>query len=378
VKKQQSNNKINQNKGVDRRGFIAKSILGGASIPFFSIGNVAALPTSTKKAVTVSKRKLGSLEVSAIGLGCMSMTSGHYNPPRSNSQMIPVLRGAFDRGVTFFDTAEYYGPFTNEALVGEALAPIRNEVVIGSKFGFQFKNGKPTGNRSSRPEDLRKALEGMLTRLKTDRIDLLYLHRTDPQVPIEEVAGTMGEFIKEGKALHYGLSEVSPETLRRAHAVQKVTALQSEYSLLERSMENKVLATCEELGIGFVPWGPVSRGFFGDKFNEFSRFSETSRFAAVPYYSPEAIENNLALLDLTRDWAVRKETTPAQIALAWLLAQKPWIVPIPGTTKLPHLSENLGAITIQFTKTELEEFRKAFSSINLIGMRNPEEIFTDK
>lgn len=307
----------------------------------------------------------------------MSMTSGSYNPPRPKEEMIPVIRGAVDRGVTFFDTAEVYGPFTNEELVGEALAPVRDQVVIASKFGFEFENGQRAG-RNSRPEHIREAVDGMLRRLRTDRIDLLYLHRVDPEVPIEDVAGTVGELIEEGKALHFGLSEASPETIRRAHAVQPVTALQTEYSLVQRFPENEILDTCEELGIGFVPWGPVCRGFLGDKFNEYSRFSEESRHASVPYFTPEALRMNMELLDLVRDWGRRKGATPAQLSLAWLLAQKPWIVPIPGTTKLHHLEEDLGALDVTFSPEELREFRQAFSKIELVGVRPPESARTDQ
>jgi aryl-alcohol dehydrogenase-like predicted oxidoreductase len=320
---------------------------------------------------------LGTLEVSSIGLGCMSMTSGNYNPPRPKDEMIPVIRGAVDLGVTFFDTAEVYGPFTNEELVGEALAPVRDQVVIASKFGFDFESGRRAG-RNSRPEHVREAVEGMLRRLQTDRIDLLYLHRVDPEVPIEDVAGTVSELIEEGKALHFGLSETSPETIRRAHAVQPVTALQTEYSLVQRFSEAEVLATCEELGIGFVPWGPVCRGFLGDKFNEYSRFAEESRHASVPYFTPEALQANMALLDLVRDWGRRKGATPAQLSLAWLLTQKPWIVPIPGTTKLHHLEEDLGASDVTFSSEELREFREAFSEIELQGVRSPESALTDR
>jgi aryl-alcohol dehydrogenase-like predicted oxidoreductase len=367
--------------GINRRNFLAKSILAGVGLSSVSSAWAATKPNTSKggnsSAATINeKRKLGSLEVSPIGLGCMSMTSGSYNPPRSKEEMIPVIRGAVDLGVTFFDTAEVYGPFTNEELVGEALAPVRNQVVIASKFGFNFTNGERSG-RNSRPEYIRQAVEGMLKRLQTDRIDLLYLHRLDPNVPIEDVAGTVSELIKEGKALHFGLSEVSPANIRRAHAVQPVTALQSEYSLVQRALENEVLDTCEELGIGFVPWGPVCRGFLGDKFDEYSRFSEESRLSEVPYFTPEALRVNMDLLDLVRDFGRRIGATPAQVSLAWLLAQKPFIVPIPGTTKLHHMKENLGALDIQFSPDELRQFRNAFSKIELVGVRPPESALTD-
>lgn len=322
-------------------------------------------------------RMLGDLEVSAIGLGCMSMTSGSYNPPRTAEQMIPVIRGAYEKGVTFFDTAEVYGPFTDELIVGEALQPIRDKVVIGSKFGFSFEEGR-RGGRNSKPEHIKNAVEGMLKRLRTDRIDLLYLHRLDPEVPVEDVAGTVKELIKEGKALHFGLSEVSPETMRRAHKEHKVAALQTQYSILERFPENQILDTCEELGIGFVPWGPVNRGFLGDKFNEYSRFSEDSRFYSVSTFSPEAMKKNMELLFLVREWARRKDATPAQISLAWVMAQKPFIVPIPGTTKLHHMSENLGALNVTFTKEELEEFDKSLAKLDLVRARTMESALQDQ
>ena len=367
---------------LGRRGFLSKSALLGAGMaaaPFaFANENSASKEHPTKKpTVKEGKRMLGSLEVSSIGLGCMSMKSGSYNPPRDKKDMIPVIRGAVDLGVTFFDTAEVYGPFTDEELVGEALVPVRNEVVIASKFGFDFSNGERAG-RNSRPEHIRKAVEGMLKRLRTDRIDLLYLHRLDPNVPVEEVAGVVKELIQEGKALHFGLSEVSPATIRKAHAEQTVSALQSEYSLIQRALENEVIDTCGELGIGIVPWGPVCRGFLGDKFNEYSRFSDDSRFAAVPYFTPEAIKAHMEVLRLVREWGRKKDATPAQISLAWVMAQKPYIVPIPGTTKLHHVKENQGALSISFTDAELKEFREALEKIPLVGVRDPETALIDQ
>ncbi len=377
-----ANNTNNLKRGINRRDFTARSVLGIAGLAIGS--NVQAQapaknlqPSALTAKQDSEKRKLGSLQVSPLGLGCMSMTSGSYNPPRSKEEMIPVIRGAVDLGVTFFDTAEVYGPFTNEELVGEALKPVREEVVIASKFGFDLGNGERNG-RNSKPEHIRQAVEGMLKRLQTDRIDLLYLHRLDPNVPVEEVAGTVKELIKEGKARHFGLSEVAPATIRRAHAEQPVSALQSEYSLVQRALEHEVLDTCEELGIGFVPWGPVCRGFLGDKFNEYSRFSEDSRFSSVPYFTPEAIQAHMELLVLVRQWAMRKQATPAQISLAWLLAQKPWIVPIPGTTKLHHIKENMGACAITFSDEELKEFRQAFEKIALVGVRPAESALVDQ
>lgn len=364
-----------------RRDFISKSALLGAGMAatpmVFAHGTTSGKTKSVDVTTAPKKRMLGTLEVSPIGLGCMSMKSGSYNPPRDKNDMIPVIRGAVDMGVTFFDTAEVYGPFTDEELVGEALAPVRDQVVIASKFGFDFSNGNRAG-RNSRPEHIRAAVEGMLKRLRTDRIDLLYLHRLDPEVPVEDVAGTVKELIQEGKALHFGLSEVSPKTIRKANAEQKVAALQSEYSLIQRALENEVIDTCGELGIGFVPWGPVCRGFLGDKFNEYSRFSDDSRFAAVPYFTPEAIKAHMEVLVLVREWARKKNVTPAQISLAWLLAQKPYIVPIPGTTKLHHVKENMGAMDISFTNGELKEFRASLEKISLVGVRQPESALIDQ
>lgn len=386
MKKEKDTRKPDTNK-TSRRDFLEKTAMAGAGLTLASLawGNTKAQSkgnsetgSATGKLNAINEtRMLGDLEVSPIGLGCMSMSSGSYNPPRSKVEMIPVIRGAVDRGVTFFDTAEYYGPFTNEELVGEALAPVRDEVVIATKFGFQFENGQPTG-RNSKPEHIREIVDNMLQRLQTDRIDLLYCHRLDPEVPIEDVAGAVSDLIDEGKALHFGLSEMAPETIRRAHAVQPVSALQTQYSLLERFPENEILETCEELEIGFVPWGPVARGFFGDKFNEYSRFSDDSRHDSVGYYQPEALEVNMVLLNLIREWGVRKGATPVQISLAWLLAQKPFIVPIPGTTKLHHLEEDLGALNVEFTAEELQEFREDFEEIELAGIRPFESALTDQ
>ncbi|MAU70656.1 MAG: aldo/keto reductase [Pseudozobellia sp.] len=368
------------NKGISRRKFASRSALGLAGLTVSSTLSAVAQNTKTMMSGTrtnTTNRMLGDLEVSGIGLGCMSMKSGSYNPPRDNSEMIPVIRGAVDLGVTFFDTAEVYGPFTDEELVGEALQPVRDQVVIASKFGFNLTSGSRSG-RNSKPANIKTAVEGMLKRLRTDRIDLLYLHRVDPEVPVEDVAGTVKELIKEGKALHFGLSEVAPDTIRRAHSEQKVAAVQSEYSMIERVLENQVIDTCGELGIGFVPWGVVNRGFLGDKFNEYSRFSDDSRFSSVPYFTPEAIKAHMPVLTLVREWARKKDATPAQIALAWVMEQKPYIVPIPGTTKLHHMKENMGALNIQFTAQELQEFRTELEKIPLIGIRAPETVLTDR
>jgi len=372
-----------ENDNFNRRKFLASGIMATsalalAQLSFAQSSNSAG--TDLNKGTSNSSlptRKLGALKVTGIGLGCMSMSSNSYNPPRPKADMVKLIRSAYDRGVTFFDTAEVYGAYTNEEYVGEALKPIRDKVVIGTKFGFRIdKDGKST-DRDARPASIRKAVEGSLKRLQTDYIDLLYLHRVDPNVPIEDVAGTVKDLISEGKVLHFGLSEASLDNIRKAHAVHPVAALQNEYSIMERVHEYKTLDLCEELGIGFVPWCPVVRGFMGDKFNEYTRFSENSRFAPVPYFSPEAIDNNMALLDLVREWADRKDATPIQISLAWLLAQKPFIVPIPGTTKLHHLKEDLGAFNVTFTAEELNEFRPAIEKIKLIGFRNPDSVFKD-
>lgn len=386
MKKEKESSNTEMNK-TSRRDFLRKTAGAGAGLTLASLAwtssraNASGVSGRDSKKSRIQSdgetRMLGDLEVSPIGLGCMSMKSGSYNPPRANEEMIPVIRGAVDLGVTFFDTAEVYGPFTDEELVGEALAPVRDDVVIASKFGFDLGNGG-RGGRNSRPEHIRQAVEGMLQRLQTDRIDLLYCHRLDPNVPIEDIAGTVRDLIDEGKALHFGLSEMAPDTIRRAHAVQPVAALQTQYSLLERFPENQILDTCEELGIGFVPWGPVARGFFGDKFNEYSRFSENARLSSVDAFSPANLEQNMALLNLIREWGVRKDATPAQVSLAWLLAQKPFIVPIPGTTKLHHLKEDLGALDVEFTDEELQEFRQDFEAIGLAGVRSYESALVDQ
>ena len=322
----------------------------------------------------MQKRKLGNsgLEVSAIGLGCMGMTFS-YKPFPEKKDMVTLMRKAVEQGVTFFDTAEVYGPFDNEELVGEALAPFRNEVIIATKFGFNIEDGKMNGV-NSRPEQIKKAVEGSLKRLHTDVIDLLYQHRVDPNVPIEDVAGAVKELIKEGKVKHFGLSEAGANTIRRAHAVQPVTALQSEYSLWTRNPESEILPTLEELGIGFVPFSPLGKGFLTGKMKENVSFDSSDFRSTLPRFTPEALKANQALVDLLDKVATQKNATPAQVALAWLLAQKPWIVPIPGTTKLHRLEENNGAVSIQLSAEELGEIEKAASEITVIGARYPEHI----
>ena len=327
------------------------------------------------------KRKLGrsGLDVSAMGLGCMGM-SFSYGPPADKQEMISLLRTAVERGVTFFDTAEVYGPFTNEELVGEALSPLRDRLVIATKFGFDLgtksdprgMQGSPALN--SRPEHIRQVAEASLKRLRIDAIDLFYQHRVDPDVPIEDVAGAVKDLIREGKVKHFGLSEAGVQTIRRAHAVQPVTALQSEYSLWWRRPEEEVLPTLEELGIGFVPYSPLGKGFLTGKINESTTFDSTDFRTTLPRFTPEARKANQALVDLLGKIAVRKNSTPAQIALAWLLAQKPWIVPIPGTTKLHRLDENLGAVSLELTSNDLREIGGAAANIKVQGARYPDKL----
>ena len=320
-------------------------------------------------------RKLGktNLEVSAIGLGCMGMSSG-YGPPKDKQEMISLIRSAVERGVTFFDTAEGYGPFTNEELVGEALAPMRERVVIATKFGFKFgPKGEQIG-LDSRPDHIKEVAEASLKRLRTDVIDLFYQHRVDPNVPIEDVAGAVKNLIQEGKVKHFGLSEPGVQTIRRAHAVQPLTTIQNEYSLWWRKSEEEVLPALEELGIGFVPFSPLGRGFLTGKMNENTTFHSSDLRATLPRFTPEARKANQALVDLLGEIAQRKKATPAQIALAWLLAQKPWIVPIPGTTKLYRLEENIGATSMELTSDDLREIEDAASNIKVQGARYPEKL----
>src|SRR5438094_2155871 len=324
----------------------------------------------------MKKRKLGktNLEVSAIGLGCMGMSFG-YGPPKDKQEMISLLRAAVERGVTFFDTAEAYGPFANEELVGEALAPFRKQVVIATKFGFKLDpNGGPPVGMDSRPAHIKEVAEASLKRLRTDVIDLFYQHRVDPNVPIEEVAGTVRELIQQGKIRHFGLSEAGAQTIRRAHAVEPVTAVQSEYSLWWREPEAEVFPTLEELGIGFVPYSPLGRGFLTGKMNEDTTFDSSDFRNMLPRFTPEARKANQALVELLGEIARRKKATPAQIALAWLLAQEPWIVPIPGTTKLKRFEENIGAAAIELTQDDLREIENAASKITVQGARYPEHI----
>ena len=321
----------------------------------------------------MKKRKLGksNLEVSAIGFGCMGLNYA-YSSTLDKQGAIALVRSAVERGVTFFDTAEVYGPFTNEELVGEALVSLRKHVVIATKFGIKNKDGKQI--QDSRPEEIKKSVEGSLKRLKTDYIDLYYQHRVDPNIPIEEVAGTIKELIKEGKIKHWGLSEAGVKTIRRAHAVQPVTAVESEYSLWWRRPEEELLPTLEELGIGFVPFSPLGKGFLTGKIGKESKFSSSDFRSIVPRFTPEALEANQALVDLLKNVAEQKRATPAQIALAWILAQKPWIVPIPGTTKLNRLEENIGSASVTLTSGELTDIKFTLDKIKVVGDRYPEEL----
>ncbi len=325
----------------------------------------------------MQKRKLGksNLEVSAIGLGCMGM-SFSYGPPKDKGEMISLLRTAVERGVTFFDTAEAYGPFTNEALLGEALAPLRDQVVIATKFGFKLNPGGSAGysGMDSRPEHIKEVAEASLQRLRVEQIDLFYQHRVDPEVPIEEVAGTVKDLIEQGKVRHFGLSEAGVQTIRRAHAVMPVTALQSEYSLWWRRPEDELLPMLGELGIGFVPYSPLGRGFLTGRMGANTKFDSSDFRSGLPRFAPEALRANQALVDLLRAMAERKKATPAQIALAWLLAQQSWIVPIPGTTKLDRLEENIAALAVNLTPDDLREIEEAAAGITVQGARYPEHL----
>lgn len=360
---------------LGRRQFLAGGLtLGAAALLSNSINSVAYATNTNATSDTkggrqnkqIEHRKLGSLEVSAIGLGCLPMV-GYYGGKYDKNEMIALIRRAVESGVTFFDTAEVYGPYTSEEWVGEALAPIRDQVKIASKFGFGVEEGRPTA-LNSRPDHIRRAVEGSLKHLRTDHIDLLYQHRVDPNVPVEDVAGTVKELIGEGKVLHFGMSEASARSIRRAHAVQPVSAVQSEYSLLWREPETKIFPTLQELGIGFVPYCPLGRGFLTGAINENSRFT-SGRLSTLPQFTPEALKHNMPLPYLIRDWAKRKNCTMPQFALAWLLAQKSWIAPIPGTTSPVHLDDFLGAASVHLSASELQEFEAAYANIKLMGHR---------
>ena len=358
-----------------RRGFLltAASL---AAAPLAGSANAKPLSTTPAQGVVAGRRRLGKLEVSSVGLGVQNMSRTYQTTIPSRPEMINIIRTAFDRGITFFDAAEAYGPLEVERILGEGVAPFRNRVVIASKFGWNidYENGKRLPGQNSRPAHIKQAVEGMLRRLKTDRIDLLYQHRVDPQVPIEDVAGAVRDLIAEGKVLHWGLSEMGPNTLRRAHAALPVTAVQNEYSMLWRGPEDGVLALCEELGIGFVPWSPLGVGFLAGAIDANTRFADGDIRKVESRFSPENLPHNLQLVDLLKKWAARKQATPAQIALAWLLAQKTWIVPIPGTTQMAHMLENSGASAIRFTASELGESNRAVAAIQIRGARLPDTV----
>jgi len=361
-------------KNINRREFIQTSMVFAAAMSLPSVAPNLAFGNTAQPFEIKSRRMLGALEVSALGLGCMSMNSGNYNAPKYPKEMIHLIHKAADQGVTFFDTAEAYGPFINESLVGEALVPIRNKVVVATKFGWEIEpeTGRRTGGLNSRPEHVKAVAEASLKRLRTDVIDLFYQHRVDPQVPIEDVAGAVKDLIKEGKVRHFGLSEPGMNTLRRAHAELPVAAVQNEYSLLWRGPEKELLSICEELGIGLVSWSPLGIGFLTGTINEKTSFNGPGYKdyrLTNPRFTPEALKANMAMIEVLQKWAQRKESTPAQLALGWLLAQKPWIVPIPGTTNPVHLDENLGAVSISFTQQELDDFKQETSSVVIHGAR---------
>ena len=367
-------NTITREKQLARRRFLAGGLAAGAAALLSSLHGMAhaaslSSPSATKNRQqprSLPQRRLGSLQVSAIGLGCLPMV-GYYGGTYAKKDMIALIRRAYDSGVTFFDTAEVYGPYTSEEWVGEALAPVRDKVIIATKFGFGVEEGRPTA-LNSRPDHIRRAVEGSLRRLRTDHIDLLYQHRVDPKVPMEDVAGTVKDLIREGKVLHFGLSEASAASIRRAHAVQTVSAVQSEYSLLWREPETKIFPTLRELGIGLVPYCPLGRGFLTGAIDENSRFT-TGRLSTLPQFTPEALKHNMPLPHLIRSWAERKHCTMSQFAIAWLLAQAPWIAPIPGTTNPAHLDDFLGGAAVSLTPEELEEFEREYGGITLMGHR---------
>jgi aryl-alcohol dehydrogenase-like predicted oxidoreductase len=362
-------------KNQQRRDFIKTgSLLSGAILSSAFTSNDKKMNLNSSGMKTSEKRRLGSgnnsIEVSALGLGCMGM-SFHRSFIPERKYMVDVIRKAYDLGVTFFDTAEVYGPYTNETLVGEAIKPFRKNITLCSKFGFDIQDNKMTGKLNSNPKHIREVVEASLKRLNTDVIDLLYQHRVDPNIPIEDVAGTVKDLIKEGKVKHFGMSEANEEQIRRAHKIQPLTALQSEYSLLTREPESTVFAVCEELGIGFVPYSPLSRGYLTGYINERTKYNPSNdNRPTLPRYQPDAVIANWKFIDILTEFGNQRGFTPGQVALAWLMAQKPWIVPIPGTTKIAHLYENFSAATIEFSKDELTKLTEAFSKVNVVGSRN--------
>jgi len=376
-----------ESNGINRRSFIAKTIFAGAGLAALAASqNEVSAQTGaegtqrTGEKVPLDplpgRRRLGKLEVSSVGLGVQNMSRKYETTVPYRPEMINIIRAAYDRGVTFFDTAEAYGPFECERILGESIAPFRNKVVITSKFGWNIdlETGERRPGLNSKPDHIKRAVEGSLKRLRTDRIDLLYQHRVDPEVPIEDVAGAVKQLRDQGKVLHWGLSEMGLKTLRRAHAVLPVTAVQNEYSMLWRGPEKEVIPTCEELGIAFVPWSPLGVQFLTGGIDANTRFAPGDIRGAESRFSPENLPHNLALVDLVKSWAKRKQATPAQIALAWLMAQKPWIVPIPGTTQMAHMQENAGAAGVQFTSAELTELNSAVRAIEIRGQRLPDAV----
>ena len=363
---------------MDRRSFIGASMTTVAALSLSGINDVVAQPVSNQQAADIkstrhkenmlNQRRLGSLEVSSIGLGCLPMVGYYGGGPRDRKAMVSLIRSAFEQGVTFFDTAEVYGPYLSEEYVGEAVASFRDQVVIATKFGFGVEENKPA-SLNSRPEHLRRAVDGSLKRLKTDYIDLLYQHRPDPNVPIEDVAGAVKDLISAGKIKHWGLSEASALTIRRAHAVLPVSAVQSEYAMWWREPETRIFPTLEELGIGFVPYCPLGRSFLAGAVNPSSRFDSTDRRHNLPRFTPQALSVNMAYFYFVRDWAARKNLTPGQLALAWTISRKPWIVPIPGTTQYPHLVENMAASASHLTPEELQEIDAGLARLQLQGGR---------
>jgi aryl-alcohol dehydrogenase-like predicted oxidoreductase len=374
------NTNDNAGKGLNRRSFLKSGIFltGAAMLPFPDkvFASLSSNKGSRNKGTdkkSLSRRKLGTLEVSSIGLGVQNMSRTYQTTIPSRPEMINIIRTAFDRGVTLFDAAEAYGPFEVERILGEALVPIRNKVVIETKFGWNIdqKTGQRLPGLNSRPEHIKEVVEGMLKRLRTDRIDLLYQHRVDPAVPIEDVVGAIKDLIDQGKVLHYGLSEPGAQTVRRAHAIHPITAIQNEYSLLWRGPEKVIIPLCEELGIGFVPWSPLGVGFLTGAIDANTRFAPGDIRGAESRFSPENLPSNLALVELIKNWAARKEATPGQLSLAWIQAQKPWIVPIPGTTQMAHMLENIGSDHIRFTGDEMKQFNMELARIEVKGERLP-------
>ena len=368
---------------IDRRGFLGLGLgltaaaATGALLPgAASAGAHAGAQVPQANPSPLGRRRLGSLEVSALGLGVQNMSRKYETTVPYRPEMINIIRTAFDRGVTFFDAAEAYGPFEVERILGEGVAPFRDKVVITSKFGWNIdqETGERRPGLNSRPDHIKRVVEGMLKRLRTDRIDLLYQHRVDPQVPIEDVAGAVRDLMAEGKVLHWGLSEMGPNTLRRAHAVLPVSAVQNEYSMLWRGPEEVILPLCQELGIGFVPWSPLGVAFLTGAIDARTRFAPGDIRGIESRFSPENLPHNLALVEVVKRWAQRKRATPAQIALAWLMAQKPWIVPIPGTTQMSHMLDNIGAAAVQFTAAELAELNTSVAAIQIRGARLPDPV----